>query len=62
MGAGCGPVGFSATGIEGLLQVNIEWNHAPLDIHVLNDDFLGPVAGARGDLQLAGRKFLDFGQ
>ena len=49
-------------GVEGLLQVNIERNHAPLDIDVLNDDFLRPVAGACGDLQLAGCKFFDLGQ
>jgi hypothetical protein len=47
--------------VEGFLQVDVERDHAPLDVEVLEDQLGLAVAVAVGNLQLAGRKFLKLG-
>ncbi len=48
-------------GVEGFLQINVERDHAPLDVDVLQNQFDLPVAIAVGNFELAGRKLLQLG-
>ena len=54
-------VGLGPASVERFLQIDVERNHAPLDVDMLDDDFDVAITVAVTDIQLARRKPLDLG-
>ena len=51
---------FLQAHIKRLLQIDVEWNHAPLNVSVLDHHLLLAVVGPNIDFNLAGRELLNF--